>query len=151
MNDFMNGRRGVDELTTTLGGASMILALIGSIFSIFWLGWIALILVVIALLRAFSSNIDARERENEMFRDLLAKTPLGNGMPGASRAQGPAGNAGASDFDRKKRTAQTMWENRKTTMYFKCKNCGQLLSVPRGKGRIRVTCPKCGTKVEKRS
>ena len=35
--------------------------------------------------------------------------------------------------------------------WVKCKNCGQMLSVPRGKGRIRVTCPRCGTKVEKKS
>lgn len=154
MNDFMNGRRGVDELTTTLGGASMVLALIGSIFSISWLGWIALVAVIVALLRAFSTNIAARERENDAFRDLLAKTPLAGSMRGSRpRSSYPqdAAAPGASSFDRKKRTAQTMWENRKTTMYFKCKNCGQLLSVPRGKGRIRVTCPKCGTKVEKRS
>jgi len=36
-------------------------------------------------------------------------------------------------------------------MYFRCKNCGQILSVPRGKGRILITCPKCGCKAEKRS
>lgn len=153
MNDFMNGRRGVDELTTTLGGASMVLALIGSIFSVSWLGWIALVAVIVALLRAFSTNVAARERENDAFCDLLAKTPLAGVRGAGARDAHPQGGAapGTSSFDRKKRTAQTMWENRKTTMYFKCKNCGQLLSVPRGKGRIRVTCPKCGTKVEKRS
>ena len=35
------------------------------------------------------------------------------------------------------------WKNRKTTCYFKCKNCGAVLSVPRGKGKLRVTCPQC--------
>lgn len=148
MQDFMNGRRGVDELTTALGALSMVLALIGSIFSLSPLGWIALIIVAVALFRAFSTNIAARERENDMFRELTAKLPFGQG--GASHA-GSGSRGSASDFDRKKRTAQKMWENRKTTMYFKCKNCGQMLSVPRGKGRIRVTCPRCGTKVEKKS
>lgn len=148
MQDFMNGRRGVDELTTALGALSMVLALIGSIFSLSPLGWIALIIVAVALFRAFSTNIAARERENDMFRDLTAKLPFGQG--GASHASAGA-RGGSSDFDRKKRTAQKMWENRKTTLYFKCKNCGQILSVPRGKGRIRVTCPRCGTKVEKKS
>ncbi len=148
MQDFMNGRRGVDELTTALGALSMVLALIGSIFSLSPLGWIALIIVAAALFRAFSTNIAARERENDMFRDLTAKLPFGQG--GASHASSSA-RGGSSDFDRKKRTAQKMWENRKTTLYFKCKNCGQILSVPRGKGRIRVTCPRCGTKVEKKS
>ena len=35
--------------------------------------------------------------------------------------------------------------------YFKCPNCGQMLSVPKGKGKIRVTCPKCHAKMETRS
>ena len=60
MQDFMNGRRGVDELTTALGALSMVLALIGSIFSLSPLGWIALIIVAVALFRAFSTNIAAR-------------------------------------------------------------------------------------------
>lgn len=151
MQDFMNGRRGADELTTALGALSMVFALIGSIFSLPVLGWIALIIVVLALVRAFSTNIAARERENNMFLDAVGKLPFAKGAAsqGASRQQSPQG--APSEFDRKKRTAQKMWDNRKTTMYFKCKNCGQMLSVPRGKGRIRVTCPRCGTKVEKKS
>ena len=150
MNDFMNGRRGVDELTTALGFASMVLALIGSIFSISWLGWIALIIVVLALVRAFSTNIGARENENDAFLGAVSKVPFLSGLASSKGTAGRAGTAQAT-FDRKKRTAQTMWENRKTTMYFKCKNCGQILSVPRGKGRLRVTCPKCGTQMEKKS
>lgn len=151
MQDFMNGRRGADELTTALGALSMVFALIGSIFSLPVLGWIALIIVVLALVRAFSTNIAARERENNMFLDAVGKLPFAKGATsqGASRQQST--QSAPSDFDRKKRTAQKMWDNRKTTMYFKCKNCGQMLSVPRGKGRIRVTCPRCGTKVEKKS
>lgn len=149
MQDFMNGRRGADELTTALGALSMVFALIGSIFSLPVLGWIALIIVVLALVRAFSTNIAARERENDAFLGAVSKLPFAKGAAphgGTGRPQGAP-----SEFDRKKRTAQKMWDNRKTTMYFKCKNCGQMLSVPRGKGRIRVTCPRCGTKVEKKS
>lgn len=155
MQDFMNGRRGVDELVTALGGLSMVLALIGSIFSIPVLGWIALIVVVLALVRAFLPDSPARERENAAFCDAIAKVPVLNGLLGRGTGRAtsrPAGtNPAASEFERKKRTAQKMWENRKTTMYFKCKNCGQILSVPRGKGRIRITCPRCGAKVEKKS
>ena len=43
------------------------------------------------------------------------------------------------------------WENRETTLYFKCKGCGQELSVPRGKGTLRVVCPKCKTETVKKS
>ena len=55
------------------------------------------------------------------------------------------------DFERAKRTAKKMWKGRKTTAYLKCPNCGQMLSVPKGKGKIRVTCPKCHAKMETRS
>ena len=47
--------------------------------------------------------------------------------------------------------AKKMWKDRKTTAYLKCPNCGQMLSVPKGKGKIRVTCPKCHAKMETRS
>ena len=34
--------------------------------------------------------------------------------------------------------------------YFKCPSCGQELRAPKGKGRIRVTCSKCGMQFEKK-
>ena len=34
---------------------------------------------------------------------------------------------------------------------FKCKKCGAVLSVPRGKGTLRVVCPKCKTETTKKS
>lgn len=41
----------------------------------------------------------------------------------------------------------THWKNRKTTKYFKCDNCKQKLSVPKGKGKLRIICPKCGKEI----
>ena len=35
--------------------------------------------------------------------------------------------------------------------YFRCPHCRQELRVPRGKGRISITCPKCGTQFVKKS
>ena len=32
---------------------------------------------------------------------------------------------------------------RRQYKYFKCKECGQQLRVPRKKGKIEITCPKC--------
>ena len=31
----------------------------------------------------------------------------------------------------------------KTHRYFKCPGCGQTVRVPRGRGKIQITCPKC--------
>lgn len=39
----------------------------------------------------------------------------------------------------------------KNYKYFHCPNCKQKLRVPRGKGKIRVTCSKCGTQFEKKT
>jgi len=38
-----------------------------------------------------------------------------------------------------------------THKYFKCTNCKITLRVPKGKGKILVTCPKCKTKVRKKT
>ena len=39
----------------------------------------------------------------------------------------------------------------KEHVYFKCPSCGQQLRVPRGKGKITVTCRGCGASFEEKS
>ena len=153
MNDFMKGRNGADELTIVMGFAGIIIAMIGSMARIQWLSWIAIAVIVIGVLRGLSKNIDARRKENEAFVAATANVPglasLGGGAAAASTSR--AAGTSKEDFERAKRTAKKMWKGRKTTAYLKCPNCGQMLSVPKGKGKIRVTCPKCHAKMETRS
>ena len=40
---------------------------------------------------------------------------------------------------------------RKTHKIYRCKGCGRKIRVPRGKGKIRVTCRKCGNAFERRT
>lgn len=35
------------------------------------------------------------------------------------------------------------WKNRKEYKVFRCKNCGKLVRVPKGKGKIEASCPRC--------
>lgn len=43
------------------------------------------------------------------------------------------------------------YEQRKEFRIFKCKSCGRNIRVPKGKGKIEVTCPVCGHKEVRRS
>ena len=49
-------------------------------------------------------------------------------------------------FQRYIQYVKTKWEFRKTHKVFLCKKCGKIVRVPKGKGKIEVTCPVCRTK-----
>ena len=41
--------------------------------------------------------------------------------------------------------------DRKTHRYYKCKSCKTVMRVPKGRGKIEITCPKCRMKVIKKT
>lgn len=43
------------------------------------------------------------------------------------------------------------YEYRKEGRIFLCTKCGRYVKVPKGKGKIQITCPSCGTKMIKRT
>ena len=51
----------------------------------------------------------------------------------------------------KKAGKNPTWAELKQYKYLICPQCAQRLRVPRGKGRIRVTCINCGNVFETRS
>ena len=46
---------------------------------------------------------------------------------------------------------KSRWRDRKTHRYFRCRACKQMLRVPKGKGKIQITCRKCGVKMQKKT
>lgn len=121
MSVFMQGRRGADQFSNFLVIVGFVLLFLSLIPGLDLLSYLSLVILVYSLYRCYSKNIAARERENATFERVVAKPKK------------------QLSFMRR------AWTNRKTTHYFKCKGCGQVLSVPRGKGTLRVVCPKCKT------
>ena len=54
-------------------------------------------------------------------------------------------------FNNKFRSLKEQWANRKLYHYYRCPQCRQKLRVPRGRGRIQISCPRCGTQCIKKS
>lgn len=125
---FMQGRYGLDELFGAMLIASLILTIISRMVSfVSWLGLFGDFILLLAILRCISRNFEARRRE------LSAYLRIKNNVKGFfARA--------------KKRRAES-----KTHRFFKCRVCHATLRVPKGKGKIQITCPKCGTKIIKRT
>ena len=53
--------------------------------------------------------------------------------------------------DNKFRGWKEQWASRKVYHYYRCPQCHQKLRVPRGRGRIQISCPRCGTQFIKKS
>lgn len=123
---FMQGRYGTDILSRDLcwmaiGFWAISLLLRWPIFIILY--WFC---VFFSLFRSFSKNFSARQKELERYEKLMAKPRL--------------------FFRQKKR----QWQERKTHKHFRCK-CGTVLRVPKGKGKIKLHCSKCGAEMIRKS
>ena len=47
--------------------------------------------------------------------------------------------------------AKTRWKQRKTHKFYRCPKCKTWLRVPKGRGKITITCVKCATKFDKKT
>ncbi len=127
LEQFMIGRNGTDQLSRV----TIIIAVIFLLLSMFIRGnlfyWLALVLVIWAYFRIFSKNTYARGRENDKFLELTYKLRM---LP-----------------ERLKKRQ----EQGKYYRFFTCPNCHQKVRVPKGKGKIQITCPRCKTAFIKKS
>lgn len=126
MQRFMAGRYGGDQFGRFLSGASLVLLLLGLFFhDIFY--WLGLAVLVYSYFRIFSRDHAGRRAENEWY---LARSAGARHRMGLLRQR---------------------WALRRTYRYFRCPHCRQELRVPRGRGRISITCPKCGMQFIRRA
>ena len=124
---FMAGRYGMDQLNRFLSTVTLILVVV-NLFTKNLIVWMAaLVLLVICYVRMLSRKLEKRRQENGRY--LQIKYKLTSGFQNWR--------------DRQKQ--------RKDYCFFRCPSCKAMLRVPRGKGRIRVTCRKCGNAFERRT
>lgn len=121
---FMYGRNGVDALNWALFAVELVLSLLSSFVRVqavaATLYFLSVVLMFIVLIRIFSRNLTQRRAENARFLSWWA--PKMDAMRGA-----------------KARRAD------KAHKYVRC-SCGAYCRVPKGVGKVELTCPKCGKK-----
>lgn len=120
------GAYGQDELSRALSIFSMV-CLVLSLFRIFsFLYIVALVSLIWSIYRTFSKNHAKRTKERNTYLKLIAKPK--------------------AFFNIQKRR----FAERKTHDYYKCPQCKAYNRIPKGHGRILITCPKCRTQFERK-
>ncbi|MBQ9886971.1 MAG: hypothetical protein IJM37_08970 [Lachnospiraceae bacterium] len=129
-SQFMVGRYGMDALGKFLNIVSIIMLVLALItrISVFYL--LGLALIGYNYFRIFSRNINKRYAENLKYLTVRNKLKY--------------------NFDRLKIRLKPR-QDAKTHKVFTCPSCKQRVRVPRGRGRIEIKCPKCGTKFVKKT
>ena len=133
LSRFMYGRNGVDRLTLTMVWTALVLDIINIFlrekvplaYSI--IGTVAGIITLLALFRMFSRNLEKRRAENAKFMEKVW-WPISRRLAGKRQQR----------MD-------------KELCYFTCPGCGAVCRVPKGKGRIVITCPRCGNEIHGKS
>ena len=126
---FMYGRNGMDQMNVVLLRVYLVVFAAQMVFSLVKVRIGAVIceillwpLMVLILFRMFSKNLCKRQAENGKFMNWLWSVKNKNAGAKVRHA----------DKDHK---------------YFTCKQCKAICRVPVGKGKIIITCPKCGAQI----
>jgi hypothetical protein len=116
---FMYGRYGFDPLTRDMVILSMLITLTASLTRWMPLYALSYLLLLYALFRTFSRNIQKRSKENMVYYKITGS------------------------FRKRLHDDILILIGTKTHKFYRCSKCKQTIRVPRGKGKICITCPKC--------
>ena len=121
---FMYGRYGNDQLSTFCFAAFAVIWLVSMLFRGTWIGTLLTVIDYLIVLtyffRFFSRNIVQRQKENRIF--LSVKNRIKNFFK----------------FQRLR-----FVERNGVKKLYRCPKCHQVIRVPKGRGKIAITCPKC--------
>lgn len=125
INRFMYGRYGYDKLSRFLTIVALVLMILSPLSFALYL--LSVFIFGFTIFRSFSKNIAKRRAELEKYYTVSNKIK--------------------SYFRLKKQ----IFNQRKTFKYYKCPVCRAYLKVPKGKGKIEISCPKCKNKIVKKT
>lgn len=127
LQQFMAGRYGVDSFSKFLMGVALVLCVLEIFIDSVMLNSWFILLVLYVYFRMFSRNYNKRYQENMKYLQIKNKV--------------------IAKFNSEK----SLMKQRKTHHIYKCPTCSQKIRIPKGKGRICITCPKCKTEFTKTS
>ena len=121
---MMMGRYGNDQLGNFLFVIYLLFFVLQLIFRGSLVGLVSLVIgyfvILLYFFRFFSRNIFKRQLENQKFMQVW--------------------NSVKNFF----RFWKMRWQERSgTKALYRCPKCHQVIRVPKGKGKIAITCPKC--------
>ena len=138
-HNLWNGRYGFDRFSFFI----LALALLFLLTKTLW--FIGILLIAYLLFRAFSKNTGGRQRELWAYTGLVMKIPAFFRKHFAFLGR---------FFKRIRRgwsTLRFQWQHRKEAVFPRCPKCRSILKLPRGKGKLLVTCPVCGHEFKTRT
>lgn len=136
MYRFMQGRYGFDSLSNFMLSMAMGVFIINLILSFTLLRYSVFALVlsllawgllILSYIRVFSKNYAKRNKENEWFVQK------------------------AGVWMENRRKAKARQRIRRTHRIYSCPGCRQKIKIPKGKGRVVITCPKCRMEFTKKT
>lgn len=125
--NFYKGRYGTDKFNNFLLGLTVVFLILRIIIKSDIIYILALAIIIFANYRSLSKNIGKRQMENQKYMKIYMSF------------LGGISSLFLNVFGSKQ------------YKYFKCENCKSQLRVPRRKGKIKVTCPKCKSVYIKRT
>lgn len=123
---FMSGRYGNDNLNNFLIYSALILIVLNIFIKSSLLTIVSYLLWGWSIYRMFSRKVYQRNNENIQF--LTRTKPL-----------------------RHRFSCLIKGQKDKNNRYFTCPRCAQIVRVPKGRGKIEITCPACHTRFDKKS
>ena len=123
----MTGRYGVDQLSRLYLVLTLVLLVLSMLTKVPIFYGLAIILLIYMYYRMFSKNTTKMYAQNQKYLNMRYQIVV------------------------KWNNAKKHFAQRKEYRFYRCPKCHQKVRVPRGKGKICITCPKCRNEFIKKS